>query len=228
MTGALKLKCKFCDSVFSSERILTSHMCVQKQREKDKDSAVSRIAFYAYNEMYRLTTRAKKPKKFADFSGSRLYIPFIKFSRGMIALGPINLEEYIHFLIKNGIKIKNWTEDEAYLQFVSEFLMLEPPLIAFERSIVFIGDWASQHGIKTSSFFARVSPAEAVTMIQGGRISPWVLYLSASSNSLIDSFTEEQTHMIRGTLDPKFWTDRIAAKREDARFIGQTLHDAGF
>lgn len=228
MTSGVKLKCKFCDSVFSSEQILVSHMCVKKQREKDKNSAVSRIAFYAYNEMYRLTTRAKKPKAFVVFSGSRLYIPFIKFSRGMIALRPINLEKYIHYLIKNGVKIKEWAGDEAYLKFVVEFLMLEPPLIAFERSIIFIGDWAKKHGIETHSFFERVSPAEAVTIIHGGRISPWVIYLSASSNSLIESFTDEQAGMVRGTLDPAFWADRIAAKQEDTKFISQTLRDAGF
>lgn len=219
--------CKFCGREFSSERIIASHLCRQKQRDKDKNSVASRIALFAFQELYKLTTNGKKLKTFQEFSESKLYVAFIKFARAMLALNPVSLEGYIHYLIKEGIKLKEWTADETYLVFVAKYLMLEPPLDAFERSFLYITEWSAQHDIEFKLFFRRVTTAEAVLMIQGGRISPWVLYLAPSSNSLLDSFTSEQSGMIKDILDPGFWADRLEAKREDTAFIRETLVEIG-
>lgn len=228
MKPAAKIECKFCLRRFSSDQRMISHMCEQKRRHNDRNSVASRIAFYAYCEIFKMTTRGNKIKTFFDFATSNLYKILIKFSRAVIMLDPINLDAYIHYLIKNSIKIKNWPGDATYLQFVSQYLMLEPPLVAFERSFKFIVNWGEQYGVEYNLFFKKVTPEEAVVFIRGGRISPWMLYLSSSSLSLIESFTDEQTKMVMEILDPTFWEERIAARVEDAVFIGSTLSDVGF
>lgn len=220
-------QCAFCKKSFSSEHILLTHVCLQKQRYNDRNSAASRIAYFAYDKMWRFTTRSDKSKAFSHFSTSKLYAQFIRFARHMVLIDPFNLEAYIIYLLVHEIKIKLWTDDEMYLEFVQDFLRLEPPLKAFERSFVFITGWAHTHGVEYKEFFKKINPDEAILLIQNGRLSPWVLYLSASSRGLLTSFTDDENNMVEPFLDPAFWTDRLAAKREDAAFIGKTLCDAG-
>lgn len=228
MSTIEKIKCKFCARGFTNDQRLIAHVCEQKRRHTDKNTVASRIAFYTYSEIFKLTTRGSKAKSFNDFATSNLYKPLIKFSRAVIMLEPINLEEYVHYLITSGVKMKEWNEDETYLAFVVKYLMLEPPLVAFERTFRFISKWSAEHNIEYNLFFKRVTTSEATSLIQSGKLSPWVIYLAGSSIELLALFNAEQAKLIADVLDPAFWEDRMAARDEDRTFIRNTLTGIGF
>ena len=98
------LKCKYCEKSFSTEKTLIAHMCVKKQRFKDKDTPGARLGFRAFQRFYELSVRSKTPKTELDFIKSQYYTSFVKFGRHLIALDPIASEEYLDFLIKNAIE----------------------------------------------------------------------------------------------------------------------------
>lgn len=219
--------CKYCNKSFVQEKTLASHMCPKKQRFVDKDSFGSRFGFRVYQRFYELTTSAKTPKTFEDFIESTYYLSFVKFGRYIAQLDPIDPESFVDFVIKNGVKLAQWQAPFVYETYLIEILKKEPAERGIERTFVFLEEWAKENKCDYKDFFKLVPPTEATYLIKTGRISPWLLYLADSAESLFNSLNQEQFKIIEPIIDPGEWSKKIKKNGDDVAFIKQLVAAAG-
>ena len=198
------MKCKWCGKEFQSERTLSAHMCVKKRRWGDRDMSHIRLGHRAFQMFYEMNTSAKHPKSMEDFIMSQYYEAFVKFGRSCMTNEWLEPEKFTEWLIKNGVKLKQWTSDRQYDKFIKDYCRKEPGLRALERTIVYLDKWSEESDTKWQDYFTDVSPSRAVHDIRAAKVSPWVIYLSQTGNKLLARFNDEQVGMIEEMIDPPF------------------------
>ena len=219
--------CQFCDKGYSSEKTLSSHMCIRKRRYTDKDSPGCKLGFRIFQRFYELTTNSKTPKTEMEFIKSKYYLDFVKFARYLIDLEPLACNLFVDFVLKNGVKMKDWEKSFVYESFLQEYTKKEPVEKALERTIIEMSAWADKTGNNYYDFFRQVNPVEATYMLRSARISPWVLYLSQSSRELLGKLNKEQGELIASVIDPNFWNKEFSSRLDDALFVKSVLEEAG-
>lgn len=202
-------------------------MCKNKKRFADKDTAQSRLGFRVFQRFFELTTHSKKPKTFEDFITSSYYIGFIKFGRHLTQIEPIDTELFVDFVIKNGVKLKDWDKDHVYDAFVDDFVKREPVEKALERSVLFMDKWTQSKQVPLKDFFREITTNEAVYVINLGKVSPWILFLADSAAELLEEFNDEQFALIESKIDPKFWHKKMVNNKDDVSFAKEVLGASG-
>ena len=202
-------------------------MCVKKRRHMEINSSGSRFGFRAFQRFYEITMRPKAPKSIDDFISSPYYIDFAKFGNHLAALKPIHMDQYIDYVIRNGVKLKDWTKDFVYEVYLDDLIKKEPATSATAITITEIMEWCDINNVKFKDFFVTVSANEAAYLIKTGRISPWVLYLSSSGGDLMTRFTEDHSRMIGNMIDPGFWSKKFKKSEDDVLYIKGILEQAG-
>jgi len=219
--------CKYCNAAFARATTLQTHMCVKKRRHMDIDTAGTRFGLRAFQRFYTLTTTSKKIKSIEEFIESPYYIDFVKFGNHLAILKPVNIEKYIDFVILNGVKLKDWTKDFVYDEYIEDLIKKEPADSAVERAINEIIEWAEKNNIEFRLFFESISENEAAYLIKTGRISPWVLYLASTAGTLMSKFNEDHAKMIGRIIDPTFWIKKFKRSDDDVNYIRNVLDQAG-
>lgn len=220
-------KCKFCNTKFHKESTLFTHMCVKKRRHMEINSAASRLGFRAFQRFYEITMHVKEPKSIDDFINSPYYIDFAKFGNHLATLKPLYTEQYVDYVIKNGVKLKDWTKDYVYDVYITDLIKKEPAVSATERTITEIMGWCENNRVEFKKFFSTISANESSYLIRTGRISPWVLYLSTTGGDLMSRFSEDHSKIIGDIIDPKFWSKKFKKDEDDVRYIKEILEQAG-
>jgi len=218
--------CKYCKKSFTRAETLANHMCPRKRRTAEKDTLSSRLGFRVFQRFYELTTTSKIAKTFNDFIESKYYIDFVKFGRHIGQRDAIDTERFIDFVIKNGVKLRDWNKDFVYESFLQELMNKEPADRALERTLLTLEQWATENDTTYNKFFEQVTTTEATHIIRSGRISPWVLYLSESAGSLLDRMSSEQGDMIKEIINPEIWKVRFHNKPDDVQFVISVLEQA--
>ncbi len=219
--------CKFCKKGFSSERTLAAHMCVKKRRFADKDAPGSMLGYRVFQRFYELTSRKSEPKSVYEFIDSSHYNAFVKFARYMVDLNPLVPDQFIDYVITNGIKMKDWDKPSIYDKFLGEYIRKEPVKRALERSIIEMDKWAQENNTEFTNFFEYVHPVEAVYLIKSGRISPWIIYISDNSSKLLSSFNQEQVKMLANIMDVNLWNFVFHKKVDDVKYARDIISAAG-
>ena len=219
--------CQYCKKAFEKLTTLTTHMCVKKRRHMEIDTPASRFGFRTFQRFYDITMAAKKPKTTQEFIESDFYIDFVKFGNHIANLKPVYPEKFIDFVIRNGVKLKDWTKDYVYYTYVEDLVKKEPADAATDRTITEIVEWTTANKVEFSDFFNRISANEAAHMVRAGKISPWVLYLSESGGSLMDSFTADHTPIIGDIIEPGVWMRKFKQNSDDVDYIKSLLEQAG-
>ena len=166
MTNQLKTSsenntCKWCGKNFKSERTLAAHMCVKKKRWADKDLTHIRLGYRVYQMFYELNTTASKSKSIEDFITSNYYEGFVKFGRSCIRNEYLEPEKFAEWLIKNGKKLKDWSTDAVYDEYLLEFVKKETGMRALERNVIYLAKWAEETENNWQDYFTKVSPSRA-------------------------------------------------------------------
>lgn len=219
--------CKFCLKPFHKESTLATHMCVKKQRNMDLGSAGSRFGFRAFQRFFEITTHSKRTKTTTEFIESPYYIEFVKFGNYVAMLKPVHMEQFVEFVIRNGVKLKDWTAEFVYQAYIVDLVKKEPANSAAERTITFIIEWSEENKSDFNKFFAVVSANEGAYMISTGKISPWVLYLCEGGETLMNQFNADHSKMIGDIIDPGFWMNKFRRDPNEVDFIRELLEQAG-
>jgi hypothetical protein len=221
-----KFVCKFCDKRFHKEKTLATHMCVKKRRFMDIDSTGSKLGLRAFQKFYEMTTAVKKEKTVEDFINSDYYIGFVRFGNHLALLKPLYTEKFIDFIIKNAIPLDKWTKDDIYYAYINDLVKTEPAESATVRTLETIIKWCDGNNTAFVDFFENVSANEAAFMIKTGKLSPWVLYLSANGDILLNKFTEDHTKMFKEIVDASFWAKKFKKQLDDVKYIKDMLQQA--
>lgn len=219
--------CKYCSKAFHLPGTLQTHMCVKKRRHMDINTAGSRLGFRTFQRFYELHVKSKKTKTIDDFINSPYYIDFVKFGNHLALLKPVYTEQYIDYVIMNGVKLKDWTKDFVYEFYIEDLVKKEPATSATDRTITNIMEWSEKNGVPFNEFFKKVSANEAAYLIKTGKISPWVLYLSPTGEELMNRFNEDHSKMIGGVIEPGAWMKKFKKLEEDVEYIRNLLEQAG-
>ena len=201
-------------------------MCVKKRRYLDKGSVASRMGLELFRRFFEINTAQKSTKTIEDFIDSKYYTTFIKFARRLMDLRPVDQSRFIDYVFTNGIKERDWCKDKVYEAYIVDLLAKEPASRGLERSIEAMGEWSVKHDVPLNEFFFHVSPSEATYMVQLGKISPWVLYLSESADALWSRLSDEQADIIGSIIDPRIWKAKFELKKDDCSFVRTILKES--
>lgn len=208
-------ECIYCKKKFKTERGVFAHSCKFKTRYKEKDDYVTRVAFHAFKKWYEVNMSISK--SFDDFAYSKFYNGFYKFGRFVRDMEVINPHEFVDFLIKHDVELKEWCKEDIYKIYTIELSKKEPAEKALERTIKLFKAWSIRTGNKWNDFFKKVTPHEGVSMIINGRISPWILFSSIKAKYFFERLSDEQIGIINSHIDNKFWSKKFASKSDDKK-----------
>jgi len=218
--------CSFCKKEFARESSFINHMCEKKRRWLWRDERYIRIGFMAFQMFYTLSVRSKKEKSYEEFMESQYFTAFTKFGRYVEHINGIEVQGFVEMLIKNNIKLDDWTNEAWYESWTRELAKKEDPAKAIERNILLMEQWGRDTGENWIDFFRKVSTAQATLWIRKGRISPWLLF-SGVGHALFDRMSDEQLTMVKEWINPLFWNSKIRDNKEEVDMIRMILESAG-
>lgn len=218
--------CSHCEKTFVRERSFLNHMCEKKRRWILKDEKHVKLAFYAFQEFYRIGFNIKKDYK--DFIQSQYYSGFVKFGKHLCNICVIEPEEFVSFVLKTGLRIDVWCKDWVYEEFVRYQTSRESFEKAVERNILLMKQWSTQNNFHWTDFFKEISTTLAVSYIKSGRISPWVLYNSTSGLDLLNRMSDEELGLVAEYINPSNWQKKFDKYSDEVEFIKKVCDEAGF
>jgi len=220
-------ECKFCNRSFKREKTLIAHMCEQKRRFTNKDSKYVRLGFLAYNRFYEISQAVgSKKRTYESFAKSSYYTAFTKFGKYIIDVNAIDPEKFIDFVITSGVKLDKWCSDAVYETYIRELNKKETAERAVERGILLMQQWGMENDRPYNVFFREISKPRAIHWIKSRRISPWIIFNSASGSELLNSFNDHELNLINEYLEPTFWSRKFQVRNEDVLFVKQVLETA--
>jgi len=223
-----EFQCEFCNRYFQKETTMISHLCEQKRRWQDHDLAGNRIGFQSWLRFYKKNTATKKQLTYVDFAKSSYYIAFVKFGHYCVNVKVINVNRYADWLLDNKIKIDNWCSDVNYNKFLIQYLKDEDPLDAIARSIETTIDLAKEAGIQSKDCLRYVNRNRICQYIINGKISPWMLFHSASGISFLEALDEVQQKYILEYINPEQWAIKFKRDADMVIQVKQLLEVGGY
>jgi hypothetical protein len=194
----------------------------------DKDKQGNRLGFQSWLEFYKKNSASKKQKTYEEFIRSAYYTAFVKFGSYCVDVNVLNVSRYIDWLLKNQIKIDSWCQDSNYTKFLIEHLRIEDPLDAVARSIETTINMASVERILSKDYLRYGNSNKICYAITTGKLSPWILYHSASGKEFLDKLDESQIKMVIDYLNPELWAIKFKREPEKVDEVKSLLTMAGY
>jgi hypothetical protein len=231
MTEELKqsYRCKYCDKDFRKESTLTAHLCEPKRRWQQETETGVQFGLRAYLQFYETTQGSARLKGYSDFVASPYYNAFTRFGRHLVAIGCINSNSFINWLLKNNKKLDHWTKDKFYEEWLYEYVKKEAVQDALERSLRTMEEYA--HGgsglASFSHYFKYGNHNRICHHITTARISPWVIYNCDSGIEFLESLGQEHLAIVLPWSDPDYWHRKFKDYVADVEWCKHILKEAG-
>lgn len=220
--------CEFCNKSFIREGSFFAHSCAKKMRWLDKENKNNVLGFTAYKRFYTLTGFAKKRQLgMKDFIESKYYNDFVSFGRFLNDAMVVAPEAYIDHVIKNSIKLKDWTKPSVYETFLKSLTFKEDPEDAIERSLIWIQDWCNEKDIQISEFFKTISVNRLVDAMRSGKISPWLMYVCNTGVDVLNNFDSSQVKLLGPLLEQKVWSYKLHKNQKLVKEYKEMLSEIG-
>lgn len=220
--------CDYCKKEFVKETSIAVHMCEPKRRRMQRDEAGVRLGFQAYIRFYETMQGSAKNKTHDDFCDSAYYRAFVKFGRYCVNTHVINPGQFMNWLLKNNKKIDHWCSDQIYTEYLIQHLLVEAVDDALKRAIEHSITWEETTGHPAKDIL-RYGNANAVCYdITAGRISPWVIYNSASGVEFLGNLSTEQVAIVWPYINSDAWQKKFTNYPADQEYVKDILNTAGW
>lgn len=219
-------KCNYCGKEFMKESTLAAHICEQKRRHLQKDEKHVILGYQAFVRFYQLSANYRGIKTYDEFCKSPFYNAFVKFGSYLNNVKPLYIEKYIDYIVKSGIKIDKWCQDDIYEKYAIEVIRKEGVETALERSVNTMIEWAEKNNSVWNHYFLYASTNRVTWDIKDGKISPWLVLNCKSGKECISKFTDEQLNMIYPVLDPQHWALRFKRQPSDVELVKEVAKQA--
>lgn len=220
--------CDYCKKEFVKETSIAVHMCEPKRRRMQRDEAGVRLGFQAYIRFYETMQGSAKNKTHDDFCDSAYYRAFVKFGRYCVNTHVINPGQFMNWLLKNNKKIDHWCSDQIYTEYLIQHLLVEAVDDALKRAIEHSITWEETTGHPAKDIL-RYGNANAVCYdITAGRISPWVIYNSASGVEFLGNLSTEQVAIVWPYINSDAWQKKFTNYPADQEYVKDILNKAGW
>ena len=227
-TPESSLQCPHCARTFARERTVYNHVCEQKRRWDDRDRPSNRIGYNSWLQFYSKNVMPKVPRKYEDFIKSSYYLAFVRYGNYCVDAGVINPGRYLDWLLKNKIKIDDWSSDSVYTKYLCEYLRDEDPYDALSRSVQTTDDLCKADELQCRDMLRWGNTNRVCHAITTGKISPWMLYHSESGVQFLNKLDETQVKMIFDYINPELWALTFKRRAEQVHEIKQLLKQAGY
>jgi len=227
-TDNVKFGCDFCKREFLRESTVMKHICENKRRWLEKDNQGNRIGFQTWLEFYKKNTSGKKNRTYEEFIRSAYYIAFVKFGNYCVNINAINISRFVDWLLKNQIKIDNWSADSTYTKYLVEHLRHEDPFDAIHRSVETCIKLAEDANIQPHDMLRYGNTNKLCYAITTGKISPWLLYQSDSGTRFLDTLNEGHVKMIIDYINPEQWAIKFKRDMDVTKRVKDTIKEAGY
>lgn len=139
------------------------------------------------------------------FERSNLYKTFIDF---VVYMSDTNgdfelIQDYGFWLLKNKVSVYHWKKNTFYNQFISSYVNSELPRDGILRSISNIEKTGC-----FSKFFKSYPVGNILTMIETGKISPWIIILSDSGTNFINRLEGEKINFFCKLINLDRWNNK--------------------
>ena len=188
--------CEYCKKTFAKENSIEVHICEPKRRRMQKDEPGVRLGFQAYIRFYESMQGSAKNKTYDDFCDSSYYRAFVKFGRYCVTTHVINPPQFMNWLLKNSKKIDRWCSDQLYTEYLVQHLLVEAVDDALTRAIEHSLRWEETTGHPAKDILRYGNVNTLCYDITAGRISPWVIYNSASGVEFLGNLSTEQVDIV--------------------------------
>ena len=221
--------CEFCMSGFVREKTLVSHACEPKRRWLNRDQIGNRLGFQSWLQFYAKNSMSKtKNKTYEEFIKNSFYTSFVKFGSYCSEVNVLNVSRYVDWLLKENVKITDWTSDKVYTIFLYDYLRKEDPFDAIHRSVEHCVVLAEDENIQPNDVLRYANPNKVCYAITTGKISPWLLYCSQSGSKFLDTLNSDQVKIVFEYINPEYWAAKFKGNNELTQKIKDTLNDAGY
>lgn len=218
--------CQHCNTPFVKEKTLAVHVCEQKRRALAKTEKHVVMAFDAFLRFYKRNMQMKKEQTYDDFARSPYYNAFVKFGSFVSNVNPLYPDRFIDFVVTSGVKLDHWCRDELYDKYVVDLVKKETVETALERSISHMMGWADNNQASWNHYFLYVSLSRATYDIKDGKISPWLIFNSASGKAMLQKFNDEQLNAISAIIDPTYWLPKFKKLPADVELVKQVVKES--
>jgi hypothetical protein len=220
--------CEYCKKSFVKETSIEVHMCEPKRRRMQKDEPGVRLGFQAYIKFYESMQGSAKNKTHDDFCESSYYRAFVKFGRYCVNTHVINPPQFMNWLLKNAKKIDRWCSDQLYTEYLIQHLLVEAVDDALKRAIEHSIKWEETTGHPAKDILRYVNANALCYDITAGRISPWVIYNSASGVEFLGNLSTEQVAIVWPYINSDAWHKKFGNYPADQEFVKDILTKAGW
>ena len=214
-----ELKCEYCNKTFKRASAFEVHVCIKKQRALQRNEKRARYGLMAYNIFNNFNSPSKKHVSYDEFCDSQYYNAFVNFGSYLSNVRPLYPEKYIEYVIKRKLKIKDWSSDSVYEEYVLSVIKRESADTAIKRTIETMMEWATVNNSQWNHYFKYVSPERAVWDIRDGKISPWVILHSANGKQLLNALEDAQLEQIFAAIEPTHWTSQFKRNPIDVQTV---------
>jgi hypothetical protein len=219
-------QCQYCGKAYAKETTLASHLCEPKRRHLQKNEKGVVLGFQAYLKFFKFT-QGKGNKTYDDFAKSPYYAAFVKFGRYLHSIDAVKPERFMDWVIKNNKKLDYWCKEQFYDEYLTEYIRIENPQDALERSINEMENWATENNSVVNHYFKYANENRIVRAVSNGRISPWAVYCSESGVNMLGRLNQEQIAIVYPWIDPDYWHKKLN-NSADADWCKYILKEAGF
>ena len=220
--------CEYCKKTFAKENSIEVHICEPKRRRMQKDEPGVRLGFQAYIRFYESMQGSAKNKTYDDFCDSSYYRAFVKFGRYCVTTHVINPPQFMNWLLKNSKKIDRWCSDQLYTEYLVQHLLVEAVDDALTRAIEHSLRWEETRGHPAKDILRYGNVNTLCYDITAGRISPWVIYNSASGVEFLGNLSTEQVDIVWPYINSDAWHKKFGNYPADQEFVKEILKQAGW
>jgi hypothetical protein len=218
--------CQHCKAGFTKEKTLVVHVCEQKRRALAQHEKHVVLGFDTYNRFYKRTQNAKVDKTYDDFAKSPYYNAFVKFGSFVSNVNPLYPERFIDYVVTSGVKLDHWCRDELYEKYVFDLIKTETVETALQRSLSHMLTWGEDNKAEWNHYFLYVSLSRACYDIKDGKISPWLIFNSASGKAMLKKFNDDQLGHISSIIDLPFWFAKFKRLPADVELVKQVVKES--
>jgi hypothetical protein len=219
--------CQYCGKVYSSEKIVVTHMCEQRRRFNQKDAPFARFgleAFFAIQAMF-FGNHTKNTE--GDFRKSDFYLACMRWGHFVIDVNAMNPKQYLSWLLKMKIPIDQWDKDNIYDCWLQYYVFIEDPWDAFERSVKKMAFWSEEVGKPYEEYFRSAGNARVLTDVRKGWINGWAVFSSKSGREWLNELSQGDLELVWAWLDPSRWKIRLENMEGETTAIKKICNESG-
>jgi hypothetical protein len=219
--------CNYCGKIFSTEKIVINHMCEQRRRFQQKDTAFARFGCEAFITIYQTISGKDAKKTEEDFRKSTLYLACMRWGHFVVDIKCFQPKQYLHWLLKRNIPIDNWDNDQIYDCWLQDYVFIEPAWDAFERSIKNMIAWGEETSQPYENYFKTAGTARIITDIRKIAVSGWSVFSSDSGKTWVGELELGDWNLVLAWLNPDRWAIQLTKYPVEVEKFSKMCKEAG-